>query len=100
MRTLITLFFFYKNIVFPAQAEYSYFSADFRLKIFLYYSYIIAYDISILELTGVSINKCLVSRSVLNTVHMYYMYRSSNCYQVISVEHFAIASAGFFRFVG
>ena len=31
------LFFFYKNVVFPAQAEYSYFSADFRLKIFLYY---------------------------------------------------------------
>ena len=30
--------FFYKNAVFPAQAEYSYFSADFRLKIFLYYS--------------------------------------------------------------
>ena len=29
--------FFYKNVVFPAQAEYSYFSADFRLKIFLYY---------------------------------------------------------------
>ena len=33
-----TLFFFCKNVVFPAQAEYSYFSADFRLKIFLYYS--------------------------------------------------------------
>ena len=33
-----TLFFLYKNAVFPAQAEYSYFSADFRLKIFLYYS--------------------------------------------------------------
>ena len=33
-----TLFFFYKNVVFPAQAEYSYFCADFRLKIFLYYS--------------------------------------------------------------
>ena len=33
-----TLFFFYKNVVFPAQAEYSYFSADFRMKIFLYYS--------------------------------------------------------------
>ena len=31
-------FFFYKNVVFPIQAEYSYFSADFRLKIFLYYS--------------------------------------------------------------
>ena len=28
----VTLFLFYKNIVFPAQAEYSYFSADFRLK--------------------------------------------------------------------
>ena len=33
-----TLFFFYKNVAFPAQAEYSYFSADSRLKIFLYYS--------------------------------------------------------------
>ena len=30
--SLITLFFLYKNVVFPAQAEYSYFSADFRLK--------------------------------------------------------------------
>ena len=30
--------FLYKNIVFLAQAKYSYFSADFRLKIFLYYS--------------------------------------------------------------
>ena len=39
--------FFYKNIVFPAQAEYSYFSTDFRLKIFLYYS--------VLEFIGVSI---------------------------------------------
>ena len=36
--TVNTLFFFYKNVVFLAQAEYSYFSADFRLKIFLYYS--------------------------------------------------------------
>ena len=33
-----TLFFLYKNVVFPAQAGYSYFSADFRLKILLYYS--------------------------------------------------------------
>ena len=48
-----TLFFFYKNVVFPAQAEYSYFSADFRLKIFLCYSWIIAYDISVLEFIGV-----------------------------------------------
>ena len=37
-KTYATLFFFNKNVVFPAQAEYSYFSADFRLKIFLYYS--------------------------------------------------------------
>ena len=50
--------FFYNNVVFSAQAEYSYFSADFRLKIFLYYSYIIAYDISVLEYY-----KCLVSGS-------------------------------------
>jgi len=39
--------FFYKNVVFPAQAEYSNFSADFRLKMFLYYSWIIAYDIPV-----------------------------------------------------
>ena len=45
--------FFYKNVVFPAQAEYSYFYADFRLKIFLYYSWIIAYDIPVLEHTYV-----------------------------------------------
>ena len=32
-----TLLFFI-SVVFPAQAEYSYFSADFRLKIFFYYS--------------------------------------------------------------
>ena len=50
---LHSFFFFYKNVVSPAQAEYSYFSADFRLKIFLYYSSIIAYDISVLELIGV-----------------------------------------------
>ena len=33
-----TLLFSYKNVVFPAQVEYSYFATDFRLKIFLYYS--------------------------------------------------------------
>ena len=37
-----------------------FFSADFGLKIFLYYS--IAYDISVLEYIGVSLNyKCSVS---------------------------------------
>ena len=40
--------FFSKDVVFSAQGEYSYFSADFRLKIFLYYSYIIAYGIFVL----------------------------------------------------
>ena len=50
----ITLFFLYKNVVFLAQAEYSYISADFSLKIFLYYSYVIAYVISVLEYIGVS----------------------------------------------
>ena len=59
--------FFYNNVVFPAQAEYSYFSADFRLKIFLY-SYIIAYDISVLEYY-----KCLVSgsgsRYIVHVIH-------------------------------
>ena len=38
-----TLFFIYiyKDVVFSGQAEYFYFSADFSLKIFLYYSWII-----------------------------------------------------------
>ena len=31
-------FFFIRMLFFPAQAEYSYFAVDFRLKIFLYYS--------------------------------------------------------------
>ena len=73
-------------LFFPAQAEYSYFSAHFRLKIFLYYSSIIAYDISVLEFIGVY----TVCICITCTVHR----------TVISVEHFAIASAGFFRFVG
>ena len=46
-RHLTSTLFFYKNVAFPSQAEYSYFSADFRLKIFLYYSEIIAYDITV-----------------------------------------------------
>ena len=36
-----THFFKNENFAFPGQAEYSYFSADFSLKIFLYYSSII-----------------------------------------------------------
>ena len=62
--------FFSKDVVFPAQAEYSYFSADFRLKIFLYYSYIIAYGIFVLFRIYWAINyKCLVSGSGLCSVH-------------------------------
>ena len=42
-----------KNVVFKGQAKYSYFSADFRLKIFLYYFQIVASDFAILECIGV-----------------------------------------------
>ena len=38
VKVCIHSFLFYKNLVFPAQAEYSYFSANFWLKAFLYYS--------------------------------------------------------------
>ena len=62
--------FFSKDVVFPAQAEYSYFSAHFRLKIFLYYSYIIAYGIFVLFRIYWAINyKCLVSGSGSCSVH-------------------------------
>ena len=46
----LILFYF---VVFLGQAKYSYFSADFRLKIFLHYSLIIASDFAILECIGV-----------------------------------------------
>ena len=55
VKVCILSFLFYKNVVFPAQAEYSYFSADFWLITFLYYSLIIAYDVSVLEFIIVSI---------------------------------------------
>ena len=80
-----TLFLLYKNVVFPAQAKCSYFSADFRLKMFLYYSYIIAYDISVLELIGVSIT----------SVWYLDLFRVTLCARAPSL-FFAIASAGFF----
>ena len=38
VKVCIHSFLFYENVVFLAQAEYSYFSADFSLKTFLYYS--------------------------------------------------------------
>ena len=58
---LLHSLFCYKKVVFPPQAEYSYFSSDFRLKIGLNYYKIKSYDISVLECIGVSITsvRCL-----------------------------------------
>ena len=84
--------FFYKNIVFPAQAKYSYFSADFRLKMFLYYSYIIAYGISVLEYY-----KCLVSRSVsryiVQVLHRFSLPLSEYCTYVLYVPFIKLSMA-------
>ena len=67
--------FYHNSVVFPAQAEYSDFSADFRLKIILYYSYIIAYDISILEYY-----KCLVSGSGSRYIIVHVLHRQGGQY--------------------
>ena len=71
--TWYALFFFsYKNIVFPAQAEYSYFSTNVRLKIFLW---------------------IFLYYSVWHfRFRMYWGYQTVN-----SIEH--LASAGFYRFI-
>ena len=50
---LLPSYFLFYFVVFLGQAKYSYFSADFRLKILLYYSLIIASDFAILECVGV-----------------------------------------------
>ena len=44
---------FFADFAFPAQDEYSYFTDDFRLKISLFYSQIIACKFSVLECTGI-----------------------------------------------
>ena len=88
----------YKNVVFSAQTEYSYFSAGFRLKIFLYYSKIISYSISVLEFIGVSISssfhcsqrghdvaRCHVKRQ-LAVLALEKRFKSISH---VSVEHFA-----------
>ena len=57
--------FLNKNVVFPAQAEYSYSSVDFSPKIFQYYSQFIAHDISVLDyIGGISYSQCMFSRFV------------------------------------
>ena len=65
-------FLFYKNVVFPAQAEYYYFSArDFGLKTFLYFSYIIAYDIFVLEFQPRYSYKIYYNQRALEPAHSY-----------------------------
>ena len=63
----------YEKVVSPSQAEYSYFSAGFRLKIILCYfkKERISHD-----------TLCGFVRIFCGefTVQMYYMYRSSNCH--------------------
>ena len=74
-----TLFLFYKNIVFPAQAEYPYFSADFRLKIFLWYS--LNYSIWHFRLRmsrGINY-KCLVFSSCLLHCTYFVLHKYIKC---------------------
>ena len=52
-RTKVIVFTFFspfRNVIFPAQAEYSGFSVNFKLTIVLRYSYFISYDISVLDI--------------------------------------------------
>ena len=62
----------YEKVVFPPQAEYSYFFAGFRLKIILLFK---KERISHDTLCGFVHIFCGEF-----TVQMYYMYRSSNCH--------------------
>ena len=109
--SLYTLFW-YKNVVFPAQAEYSYFSAHFGLKIFrVLFLLFLNYSLSRLTFFKIlfcglvyhpcllcwalyiSITTCTVHRTVISVEHFPTANRT-----VISVEHFPTASAGFFVF--
>ena len=67
--------FFIKNVVFFGQAEYSYFSANFRLKIFLYYFKLKKKEIIMSFLRGL-----FIFFFARYTIDMYFMYRSSNCH--------------------
>ena len=81
-RMLIEISFFsYENVVFSGQAEYSYFSADFSLKIFMYYSWIIIEKERIYNILfcGLCIYFVIIFLW-LYTIDMYFMYRSSNCH--------------------
>ena len=85
-------FFIYKNVVFPAQAEYSYFSADFRLKIFLYNNKLIVFCLSRIVLkVFVFIRFCYLKNKEFVIILFFGLVHGT----VISVGHFAVASAGF-----
>ena len=85
-----TLFFHIRMLFFSGQAEYSYFSADFSLEIFLYYSW-----------NRIGKKKEFII-SLLRFVHCFWlytidMYISCTVHRtVISTEHLAITNAGFF----
>ena len=84
--------FFYKNVVFPAQVEYSYFFANFRAKIFLYYSEIIAYDIFVLECVWyLDLCRVVIIPFGLLCWILYICITCTIHWTVISVEHFAVA---------
>ena len=68
LKSACTIFLFYKNVVFPAQAEYSYFSADFGLKTW-HFRFRIYWGINY---------KCLVFRSVLRYI-VHVLHRFFHC---------------------
>ena len=76
-----TALFSYKNVVFSVQAEYSYFSADFSMKIFMYYSWIIIEKERIYHILfcGLFIYFVIIFLW-LYTIDVYFMYRSSHCH--------------------
>ena len=69
---LHSFFIQYKKVVFPSQAEYSYFSAKFRLKIFL------CYFLKKKEFLMVLFAVLFIFFGGEFTIKMYYKYRSSN----------------------
>ena len=73
-------------LFFSGQAEYSYFSADFSLKIFLDYSWIVIEKERIYHILFCSLFIIIIIIIIiaiifsLYTIDMYFMYRSSNCH--------------------
>ena len=83
--------FHIRMLFFSGQAEYSYFSADFSLKIFLYYSWIIIEKERIYHILF----------AVCSFIYYRYVFQSCTVHRtVISTEHLAITNAGFFVLLG